>query len=72
MTLSNYSGTGEEAIAAFREAMRSAGLHPPEEVVADGALHRFASNGRRGKNAGWYTLHLDGVPAGNSVAIEPA
>jgi len=52
-------------VDAFRQAIREAGLEPPDEIVADGTLHRFASDGRRGKDAGWYTLYLDGVPAGN-------
>lgn len=47
----------------FQEAIRSAGLEPPE-IVADGRLHRFASNGKRSDVAGWYVLHGDGVPAG--------
>ncbi len=56
--------TGGLVIETFSQAIRSAGLHPPEEIVADGALHRFASAGRRGDDAGWYVLHLDGVPTG--------
>jgi putative DNA primase/helicase len=48
----------------FREAIRSAGLTPPDVIEADGELHRFSSNGKRGDTAGWYVLHLDGVPAG--------
>ena len=48
----------------FREAIRSADLQPPEEIVADGAIHRFPSDGRRGDDAGWYVLHADGIPAG--------
>ncbi len=50
-------------VGDFQEAIRSAGLEPPE-IVADGRLHRFASNGKRGDEAGWYVLHGDGVPAG--------
>ena len=48
----------------FRAAIASAGLTPPDAVTADGRLHRFASNGRRGDDAGWYVLHGDGLPAG--------
>jgi putative DNA primase/helicase len=52
-------------IDQFREAIHSAGLHPPEAIEADGRLRRFASNGRRGDDAGWYVLHGDGIPAGS-------
>lgn len=48
----------------FRAAILAAGLTPPDDIIPDGKLHRFASDGRRGDDAGWYVLHLDGVPAG--------
>lgn len=51
-------------LAAFADAIRAAGLTPPERIEADGAIHRFSSNGKRGDDAGRYCLHLDGVPAG--------
>jgi putative DNA primase/helicase len=54
----------KDPAAAFRAAMAAAGIEPPADVVADGKLHRFAPNGKRGDDAGWYTLHLDGLPAG--------
>lgn len=50
--------------AQFRAAMLTAGLTPPDEIVADGRLHRFSSNGKAKDDSGWYTLHLDGTPAG--------
>lgn len=53
-----------DATHQFREAIRAAGLAPPEAIEADGELHRFASNGKRSDLAGWYVLHADGVPAG--------
>ena len=52
------------AIEQFRNAIQSAGLIPPDMIEPDGKLHRFASNGKRGDDAGWYALHEDGVPAG--------
>ncbi len=52
-------------IEQFRDAIRSAGLQPPDEIDADGKLRRFASNGKRGDDAGWYVLHNDGIPAGS-------
>lgn len=52
------------ALAAFADAIRAAGLTPPEQIEADGEIHRFGTNGKRTDDAGWYSLHLDGVPAG--------
>lgn len=53
-----------EAIAQFRAAIHSTGLHAPEVIKPDGKLHRFASNGNRSDDAGWYVFHDDGIPAG--------
>ncbi len=53
------------AIDQFRAAIQSAGLIPPDLIEPDGKLHRFAGNGRRGDDAGWYALHGDGIPAGS-------
>ena len=52
------------ASAEFSAAIRAAGLEPPADIEADGLLHRFAANGKRGDDAGWYILHCDGIPAG--------
>jgi len=48
----------------FIDAIRSANLTPPAEIVADGTLKRFASNGNPRDTAGWYVLHDDGFVAG--------
>lgn len=48
----------------FRTAILAAGLTPPDDILTDGRLHRFPSDGRRGDDSGWYVLHTDGVPAG--------
>ncbi len=56
--------TERDVIDQFREAIAAAGLTPPDVIEADGALHRFASDGRHGDDSGFYLLHLDGVPAG--------
>jgi putative DNA primase/helicase len=49
----------------FRDAMLSHGFTPPSEIIADGAVHRFAINGERGgKKSGAYRLYGDGRPAG--------
>ncbi len=49
---------------AFRQEIEKAGLTPPETIIADGKLHRFASNGDRADDAGWYTYFPDDTPAG--------
>lgn len=54
-----------EYIEAFRSAIVGAGLTPPDVIEADGKLRRFASNGKRKDDAGWYSLHGDGIPAGS-------
>ena len=52
-------------IDGFRDAIVAAGLNAPETIEADGKLHRFSSNGKKGDDAGWYLLHDDGIPAGS-------
>jgi len=51
-------------IEQFRDAIRAAGLNPPDVIEADGKLRRFGTNGRRSDDAGWYAFHDDGIPAG--------
>ena len=50
------------------DAIREAGLEPPEQVVFDGRLHRFKSgtkgSAKTGDKSGWYVVFGDGVPAG--------
>jgi putative DNA primase/helicase len=48
----------------FRQAIEAAGLTPPDVIHDDGAIHRFSTNGRRGDDSGWYSLHTDGIAAG--------
>lgn len=58
--------TQTQIMAAFAQAVEAAGIVPPVDLVPDGKVHRFNPDGR-GKDrsgAGWYALHLDGVPAG--------
>lgn len=50
---------------AFQGAIAAAGLTPPDTIISDGKIHRFATNDRRGDDAGWYILHLDGIAAGS-------
>ena len=54
-----------EAIEQFREALSSRGIVAPDDLKADGLLHRCdVDGGIRGKGDGAYLLHLDGIPAG--------
>jgi putative DNA primase/helicase len=54
-----------QVATAFADAMRTCGIEPPLEIIADGAVHRFnVGVERRGRKAGAYRLYPDGVPAG--------
>ena len=51
------------------DAIRAAGLEPPDHVVMDGKIHRFksgtkGSGNKGGDKPGWYLVFGDGVPAG--------
>lgn len=51
------------------DAIKAAGLEPPEQVILDGKIHRFRSGtkgtgGKGGDKPGWYLVFGDGVPAG--------
>jgi phage/plasmid primase-like uncharacterized protein len=48
----------------FRAAIARAGLTPPANIIADGKIHRFSSNGKRHDDAGWYSYHDGKIPAG--------
>ena len=53
----------------LRDAMLSAGLEPPDELLLDGKIHRFksgtkGSGSHGGDKPGWYLIFGDGVPAG--------
>lgn len=54
-----------DAIQSFKTAIAAAGLTPPDDVIADGRIHRFSTNGKPRDESGWYALHLDGVAAGS-------
>lgn len=54
-----------QASERFRQAIEASGITAPEMIIADGQIHRFSTNGKRGDKAGWYVFHDDGiVPAG--------
>lgn len=55
-----HAGGSREEVADFREAIRAAGLAPPE-VIEPGKLHRFPGAGKRnGNTAGWAKMFDDG------------
>lgn len=54
-----------KAIDQFRQAMFVAKLALPDDIIADGKIHRFSTNGKLSDDAGWYILHLDNIPAGS-------
>lgn len=47
-----------------REAMRLAGVSPPQNIVVDGCLHRFSTKDAGGDDAGWYIIYPGPVSAG--------
>ncbi|MET0107208.1 MAG: DUF3987 domain-containing protein [Sedimenticola sp.] len=50
-----------DALSQFRDAIRAAGLEPPD-VIEPGKLHRFPGVGKRnGNTAGWCKLFDDGL-----------
>ena len=54
--------------AQLIDAMRAAGLEPPDEIMMDGKIHRFRSGTKgapgHGDKPGWYLIFGDGIPAG--------
>lgn len=55
----------KSAIEQFTTAIESAGLPVPHEVIDDGLIHRFSTNGKPRDKSGWYVLHGDGIAAGS-------
>lgn len=47
------------------DAIADAGLTPPQSIVLDGRLHRFASDGRPRDDSGWYIAFPGQVVAGS-------
>ena len=41
----------------FIQAIKEAGLEPPDKIVVDGRFNRFSSEGRPSDRPGWYILH---------------
>ena len=53
-----------DTLEQFRLAIAAAGLTPPTEIIDDGVIHRFSTNGKPHHKNGWYMLHSDGIAAG--------
>jgi len=49
---------------AFRAAMAERQIVPPQEIIADGKIHRCDAEGKNGRGDAAYLLHEDGIPAG--------
>ena len=56
--------TTGEVIDQFRAALAARDIVPPENIIADGCIHRCDVTGKNGKGDAAYLLHLDGIPAG--------
>jgi hypothetical protein len=41
-------------IDQFKLAIEKAGQEAPDTVIDDGAIHRYATNGKTSDKAGWY------------------
>lgn len=48
----------------LRDAIASANLTPPDDIIMDGQIHRFKTDARAKDKSGWYVVYADGVPAG--------
>jgi putative DNA primase/helicase len=53
-----------DPVQRFREALAGRGILPPDNLIADGTIHRCDTEGRKGKNDASYLLHQEGLPAG--------
>lgn len=53
-----------DTINQFCQAMRAAGITPPDAIEPDGKIHRFPTNDKSGDTSGWFILYGDGIPAG--------
>jgi putative DNA primase/helicase len=70
--LTNYAGDVpaflevrmRDFIHLFMQAIEAAGINPPAEIIPDGSLHRFPTNGKASDTAGWYVLYGGDVPSG--------
>lgn len=49
----------------FNNAIAQAGITPPLELIDDGEIHRFSTNGNPWDEDGWYILHNSEEPYGS-------
>ena len=52
------------ALTQFKHSISKSGITPPSEVVNDGMIHRFSSNGKSDNKDGWYVFHSDEIATG--------
>lgn len=57
----------DRIIQQFRDAMIRRGIVPPDDLRADGELHRCDAEGKGGKGDAAYVLHLNGIAAGGFI-----
>ena len=49
----------------FRDAISDAGVQPPNTIITDGKIHRFATSKKSQQDkSGWYVFHNGIIPAG--------
>ena len=53
-----------DTLEQFRQTILATLGFAPDDIVDDGAIHRFSTNGRHGDASGWYVYHSDGIAAG--------
>lgn len=46
-------------IYQFQDAITQSGLTPPLDIIADGKIHRFSSDGKLSNRNGWYVMYQD-------------
>ena len=54
----------KDSLVQFKQRIIEAGLHPHEDIIPDGLIHRFSSDGTNGDEAGWYVFYPDEIEAG--------
>ncbi|MCH7575208.1 MAG: AAA family ATPase [Candidatus Marinimicrobia bacterium] len=61
--MSNLSLSVEDS---FKQAILDVGIVPPDEIIADGEIHRWhIPEDKSGSEDGWYVLYSDLIPAGS-------
>lgn len=55
----------KDVLDQIRDAIINLNLEAPDEIVIDGNIHRFSTNGKRGDDAGWYIFYPDNIVCGS-------